>query len=247
MSSASIRSISASRCISSSRLTSAWSSSTAARPASGGPRHRLSASPSRADAAAGSPRASSAAAVVDQPLEAGRVELVGLELEQVPAAAREQHLGALVAERPAQPGHRDVDGVGRAARPRAVEQLLDQPLGADHLVRVHEQEREQRALALATERQRLAIQGSRQRPEDPELHRGPPQRAHCDDYRPSGRDAQWGPDSACQRPVSYLQPGLRILPDASTRPAADARAGAVSNQDQAGRSSATTADGPSSR
>jgi hypothetical protein len=75
-----------------------------------------------------------------------------------------------------------VDGVGSASRPRASrvpEQLLDQPLGGDQPVRVHEQQSEQRTLALATQGKRLAVQGSCERPENSELHRGPPQRAHC--------------------------------------------------------------------
>jgi hypothetical protein len=83
-----------------------------------------------------------------------------------------------------------VDGVGRAAKSRPVEQLLDQALGADHLARVHQQEREQRALALAAKREPRPIDGSRERPENPELHRGPPQRAHYVDYRLGAEAAQ---------------------------------------------------------
>jgi hypothetical protein len=129
------------------------------------------------------------AALLDQPLEHHRVELLGLELEHVSAAARSEHLGRVVAEGPTQTGHRHMDGV-RRARARAARQSLDQLFGADELVRVDEEEPEQRLLALPAERKRLAIQDSRQRPEDPELHRGPPQRAHCVDYRPTPRGAQ---------------------------------------------------------
>ena len=127
------------------------------------------------------------AALVDQPLEGRRVELVGLELEQVPAAAREEHLGALVAERPAQPGHGHVNGVGRAARPRAPNSCSISRSVLTISFACTSRTREQRALALAAQRQRSrhpgqpsAARGSGTAP------RSSPASASRD-YRTSGR------------------------------------------------------------
>jgi ribosomal protein L32 len=62
-----------------------------------------------------------------------------------------------------------VESVPRAGRPLCAEQLLDQSLGADQLARVHQQDREQRALTLAAERQRLTLARRSERSKDGEL------------------------------------------------------------------------------
>ena len=77
--------------------------------------------------------------LVEQPLEDRGVELLGIDREYVTAPAREEHRGVIVAKDLAQPRHGHAHGIARAPRPRAPEQLIDQPLGADQLVRVHEQ------------------------------------------------------------------------------------------------------------
>ena len=128
--------------------------------------------------------------LLHQRLERRGVELSGLELERVATATGEEHRAGAVPECPPQAGHRDVNGVDLAARPRAPEQLLDQALGADRLVRVHQQYGEQCALALPAERKRLTVPVRRHRPEDSKLHRGSGLRAHPVDYQQRGGDSQ---------------------------------------------------------
>ena len=89
----------------------------------------------------------------------------------------------------------------RARRARPVEQLLDQPLGAHHLVGVHEQNAQQRPLPGPAQRQGLPIKGHGQRTKDAEPHRGGCLRAHPGDYLTSAPGAQWPADSGCQRRV----------------------------------------------
>jgi hypothetical protein len=57
-------------------------------------------------------------------------------------------------------------GSGRLDAP----ELIDQPVARDDLVRMQEQESEQRPLARAGERHLLPVAGDLQRPEDSELH-----------------------------------------------------------------------------
>jgi hypothetical protein len=52
---------------------------------------------------------------------------------------------------------------------RAVPQLVDQPIAGDRFVGMEQQEREQRSLFRAAERDRTAVLDGLQRPEDPEL------------------------------------------------------------------------------
>ena len=57
-------------------------------------------------------------------------------------------------------------GGGRPVSP----ELVHQPVARDDLVRVQKQQRKQRPLARAAERQRPAVAGHLQRSKDPELH-----------------------------------------------------------------------------
>ena len=68
--------------------------------------------------------------------------------------------------------------------------MLDQALGADRLVRVHEQDGEQRALPLAAQRKGLSITRRHERPEDPELHGRGGLRTHRLDYQETPAEAQ---------------------------------------------------------
>jgi hypothetical protein len=62
----------------------------------------------------------------------------------------------------------DVQGGADRARPLGAPDPVDQPLARDRLVGVQEQEREQRALPRPTERERLAADPGRERPEQRE-------------------------------------------------------------------------------
>ena len=101
------------------------------------------------------------------PLEAGRVEAVGLDLEDVAARARLQDV--LGAERLPEPRDVHLQGFGRV-RGRLVPEKLDQPPGGDHLAGVQKQQCEQAAL-LSTAVLDLALGAlDLERTKDAELH-----------------------------------------------------------------------------
>ncbi len=103
-----------------------------------------------------------------QPPEAGEVDLVGVGTEQVAGSPRQQ---AVLAEQ--LPEVRDVHlqrlrrGCGRVFLPEGV----DQPLPGHGRVRLENQERQERALLLAPEVERVVVGAHFERPENPEFHR----------------------------------------------------------------------------
>ena len=108
------------------------------------------------------------AAVGDELLEAGGVQLAGLDPQQVAGGARDDPVGSeRLAEGVDVHLERAADARGRILAPHGV----DQPVGRDRFVAVEQQEREQRSWALPPERQGLpAVPEHLQRPEHPELH-----------------------------------------------------------------------------
>ena len=94
-------------------------------------------------------------ALLEQPLEADDVDLLRLDLEDVAAGPCQQRLVRL--ERLAQPRDLDVEAVvGRPRRPVRPKRV-DQPVARDDLVRVKQEERQQRARLRAAERDRAAV------------------------------------------------------------------------------------------
>ena len=107
--------------------------------------------------------------VVHEPLEGEQVELVRGDADQVAGLLRDDDLSP--AER--LPELRDVvlQRVRRVARRRVAPHRVDQHVRGDDLVRPQEQEREQGALTLAAEHERMPVRDDLERPQDPELHR----------------------------------------------------------------------------
>jgi hypothetical protein len=97
-----------------------------------------------------------------EPLEAGEVELLGLDVQQVAGGAP---LQALCREQLAQRGDVDLERrcrrLGRALAPEAVAQHVV----GDGLVRVQEQDRQKGALVASAQGQRTVAVANLQRPE----------------------------------------------------------------------------------
>ena len=111
-------------------------------------------------------RARGRAGALEQMLEAPEIELALTDLELVAGAPRAQPLPP---EEPAQAVHGDLDRVLRGAgRPLAPERV-DDALSRHDLVRVQEEQREQRALAQAARRKRRSVPPDLEGPQQPEL------------------------------------------------------------------------------
>jgi hypothetical protein len=110
-----------------------------------------------------------AGGVRDEPLKAGDVELRRLELDRVAGRAGDE---PAVAELLAEPRDVDVDALCDRRRRRLAPQLVDEPLGRDHLIRMQQQQHQQRALLAPAERKRAVLLGHFQRTEKPEFHFG---------------------------------------------------------------------------
>ncbi len=121
------------------------------------------------------------AAAGSQRLEAVRVELAGRHPQHIAARLRSQGRRP-VAERPANLQHGVLQRLGRGRRRRPAPERVDQPLGRDDLVAVDQQQREQRALPPAGERERRGSVAQLQRTEDPVVH-----------YEPRGDATKRGP------------------------------------------------------
>ena len=117
--------------------------------------------------APGSPRANSSRPSASSRSKRRRSSSSRPELEHVAGRARQQRPGR---EQLAQPRHVDVQGLHRRLGRLLAPELVDQPVAGEHLVRVHEQQRQQRALLRARERQRPVAVANLQRSQDPELH-----------------------------------------------------------------------------
>ena len=109
--------------------------------------------------------------VIEGALEAVQVELARGDLHHVPVPAREQRsLRIAVAERLAELRHVDLDGLGGGRRRRPTPQVVDQPLARDDLVRVQQQERQERALTTPTEQDLAILRGHLEGTKDLVLH-----------------------------------------------------------------------------
>jgi len=89
------------------------------------------------------------------PLEALDVELVGADAQQVSVGARDQHVAAgarAVLELLAKLGDVDLQPLGCGRRWALAPQLVDEPIGRDHLVAVQEQQRQERTPLAAADR-----------------------------------------------------------------------------------------------
>ncbi len=112
--------------------------------------------------------------LTEQPLEAASVDSLRVDPQLVAVLARHEQLRvpALARERPAQAMDVHLDrfrcGRGRALAP----ELVDQAVGAERLVRVHEQQSEQGALLAAAERNLTPLVRGFKRTEDAEVHCG---------------------------------------------------------------------------
>src|SRR5262245_5099759 len=87
----------------------------------------------------------------DGPLEAGEVELLGLDVEQVAGRARIQSLRR---EQLAQVGDIDLEGRPRRLRGALAPEAVDQRVAGNDLVRMQEENREQGALLAPTQGER---------------------------------------------------------------------------------------------
>ena len=168
------RSSTATRRSSSSRSTSTRANGSNSRSASGRPRHSPSASRSASPRPPG-PRARAPAAPRRAAFEAVQVEPAGRDVQHVARRARDEHrvAAAVRAERLAEP--RDVDlervagGGGRVVGP----QLLDQPIAGHDAVGLQQQDREQRPLLGAAEREPVTVRADLERAEDAEVDGSP--------------------------------------------------------------------------
>ena len=111
-----------------------------------------------------------------QPLEAMHVQPLRIELELVTVVARDQQAIGTVAvgERLAQSGDVDLECLGGRRRRSSAPQLLDQPIGAQRLVRVQQEQREQRLLLAAADRDDTAFVDDFERSENVKVHPGRP-------------------------------------------------------------------------
>ena len=113
-----------------------------------------------------------AAALIDQPLEAVRVQVVRVEPQLVAALARDNLAAVPSAGRKCLPQPRDVnlEGLGRGGRRLLPEELVDQPIGGKRLVRVEQEQRQQSPLLAAPERNRPALIEDLERAKYSEVH-----------------------------------------------------------------------------
>jgi hypothetical protein len=103
----------------------------------------------------------------EQALEPRDVDLGGVGAQRVARLARDDPVLAQLA---AQARHVDVDALGDGRRRRLAPQLVDQALGGDHLVRVQQEDGEQRALLRAAEHERASVLDHLQRAKKPKFH-----------------------------------------------------------------------------
>ncbi len=146
-------------------------------------------------------------------LEPVRVEPLGLDPQLIAVLARDHHVAR---ERLAQPRDADLERLRRAGRARVAPQLVDQPVAAERLVRVEQQEREERALAVPAERDRTTSVGGLERAEDAEVH-------GCTGR--GGREAQRTGVGGCIRTATGVKPRRWMVrpvnDDAATESAAE--------------------------
>jgi hypothetical protein len=102
--------------------------------------------------------------------EAPGVQLVEVDPEAVAAVCGLDRVVAVLSQRLAKLGDVDIDGLLRRRRGRRAPELVDQSLAGDELIRVQKQNRKDEPLLRPAQRDRLALVGHLERPEDPVLH-----------------------------------------------------------------------------
>ena len=100
-------------------------------------------------------------------LETRHVGLVRFEVKHVAARTRGHASGV---EHLAQPRDLDLDVLRSLRRRRAAPDLIDELVGRDELVRVHQEDRQHGALLDAAERQRPVVLEHLERAKEPEVH-----------------------------------------------------------------------------
>ena len=111
--------------------------------------------------------------LVHQLLEPMQVQVIALDSDDVARRPCRQHVPGECLSK-----SRDVHAkrIGGALRRILAPELVDQPVRRDHLVRVDEKQREQRPLLGSAQRDLARIVPYLERPENPESHRGAPER-----------------------------------------------------------------------
>ena len=151
---------------SSSRAAASCANRSYARSPSAGPRHSASADAQELGGARRIVVGERGATLVDEPLEAQRVDALGVDHERVSAARAHEDV---LDERPAQVRHVDLHGLDRGGgRPLAPHEV-DDAIDGHGLAAVQQEDREHRALTRAPEFDRPTVVKDLQRAEDPEL------------------------------------------------------------------------------
>ena len=166
---------------SSRRAISACAKGSYARSASGAPRQRASARSSASRARSGLPGAELPPAVVDQPLEPVRVDLLELDLQLVAVLARHEDIRRkLLAEA------RDVHlkGLQRVRRRALAPELVDQALARERLVGMQQENGEDRPALVSPERDLPGPVKGLQRAENAKVHASAAVAAMAQRYRP---------------------------------------------------------------
>jgi hypothetical protein len=105
----------------------------------------------------------------DRALEADGVDAVRVQAQLVAAAVRDD-LGAVAVEQPAQLGDVELDHLGRGRGRIACPQAFDQRVDRHRRVRAEREDCQQRPLFRGAERDRPAVDGRLDRPEQLKLH-----------------------------------------------------------------------------
>ena len=102
-----------------------------------------------------------------KPLESMRIDLLRVHAQQVAGRARDNRVRPQQLAQPRDVDVHRLDGrLGQILSP----QLVDEPVGGDELVGIHQQDRQQGTLSHSSERERPGIAAHLQRAEDPEIH-----------------------------------------------------------------------------
>jgi hypothetical protein len=147
------------------------------------------------------------ASVRHESLELGDIELVGIGANEITAGAG---FHGLVLEETAEPRDRDADGPDGGVRSLGTEELLGEVFRRDELVRVQQEQREQAALPLASERERLAVTQYLERPQETKPQPGCGSCRHRRSIRPA-RPGFQSRNRARYAPVARSLGGWRKL------------------------------------
>ena len=148
-------------------------------------------------------RGKRALAAGHQRLKTADVNLLALDREQITVSPRQDHI---VAERLAQLRDVALNDLDRARGRPLAPQLVDQPIGRQHLAAVNQQHSQQRTLLSAAQRDQATILRDLKRPKYPKVH------AHPNCWRRPRLYYQWPavpgflPSFDRHRPAFYHQP-----------------------------------------